>query len=57
VDTGRRCCLLDGHPGLHRHGRTEFLRVAVDDEEIARARQRLNHAAATRLGTYLENDE
>jgi len=32
-DDGQRCCLLAGHSGPHRHGRTEFWLVLLEGDE------------------------
>lgn len=46
--TGRRCALLDGHDGSHRHGSTAFVAIALTDDDVARARARLDAAATAR---------
>lgn len=46
--TGRQCGLLHGHPGAHRHGSTPFVTVAITDDDITRARARMDAAAQRR---------
>ena len=46
--TGRRCGLLHGHEGNHVHGRTAFTAIALTDEDVARARARLDERAQRR---------
>lgn len=48
ANTGRQCCLLHGHDGAHVHGRTAFTAVALSDDDVRRARTRLDEAATSR---------
>lgn len=53
--TGRRCCLLDKHPGAHVHGRTVFTAVALTDEDVRRAKQRFADFVTKRAFDVLDN--
>lgn len=45
ADTGRQCALLAGHESLHRHGSTDFARVASSTQTTFRKRDQLDAAA------------
>lgn len=53
--TGRQCCLLHGHDGAHVHGRTAFSAVALTDDDVWRARARLDAVATARNFNPLHN--
>lgn len=53
--TGRQCCLLHGHDGNHVHGRTAFSSVALTDDDVWRARARLDAIATARHFNPLHN--
>lgn len=51
ADTGRQCCLLAGHATPHRHGRTDFVRVAAVGQQSFARRDALDGVATARLSS------
>lgn len=51
ADTGRQCCLLVGHTTPHRHGRTDFVRVAAVGQQSFARRDALDGVATARLSS------
>jgi len=48
AETGRQCCLLAGHTKPHRHGSTDFTRVAAPGQQHFSRRDALDVFAASR---------
>lgn len=48
AETGRQCCLLAGHAKPHRHGSTDFTRVAAPGQQHFSRRDALDVFAASR---------
>lgn len=50
--TGLQCALLAGHTKPHRHGRTEFTRLAVPGERFTRREQLETYASVTHTSPF-----
>ena len=55
AETGRQCALLSGHTSAHRHGRTDFWRVAEEGQTHFARRAALDAAGTARDGALSLN--